>query len=183
MATSSIEDDFIASETILPVMGEKFRVSKKIKVGEMLIEKKLITKTRTIKVPITYEGIYVNGKLAKIVNEPEVLLSPETKDNLGGRYLDRQGGRTGTKNKNSKQGKQITKGENVPLVKGDARSAMEETIPLYGEQIIVSKKMVNFQNVVIKKRQVREKKKVTVALHSEQIKAKYPSGRTEKISS
>src|SRR5579884_3391922 len=47
---------------IVPILTEKYSISKKVLTQEFTIEKRLVEGIATIKVPVKYEEIYVNGK-------------------------------------------------------------------------------------------------------------------------
>lgn len=55
------------------------------------------------------------------------------------------------------------------------------TIPLWGEEIIINKRMVKLGEIVIKKYEGVEKKKIDVDLRTEKITIKYPDKRKEEI--
>ena len=55
------------SEQIIPVLEEEYSVSKKEIIEPSKIEKKWIKKTKTIKVPITHEEVYINDKKMRSV--------------------------------------------------------------------------------------------------------------------
>ena len=54
-------------------------------------------------------------------------------------------------------------------------------IPLYAEEITISKKMVKVGEIVISKRRIVETENVEVDAIKEQIKVQYADGRKEKI--
>jgi hypothetical protein len=43
------------------------------------MEKRLVTKTKTVKVPITYEELHINGKKLKSIEEPRISSSLKDK--------------------------------------------------------------------------------------------------------
>ena len=47
---------------VIPVLSEKYTISKKVVTQDFTIEKRMIEGIATIKVPVKYEQIYVNGK-------------------------------------------------------------------------------------------------------------------------
>ncbi len=72
-----------------------------------------------------------------------------------------------------KEEKQLD-GEIVPLLGNDTE--MERTIPLYAEQVILSKRMVKVADLRISKRKVMETKKVDIDLFSEELTIQNPTG-------
>jgi stress response protein YsnF len=60
-------------------------------------------------------------------------------------------------------------------------SEEEQVIPIWGEQIIIDKKMVKLGEIVIKKSRISEKRKVGVEVRKEKITVKYPDGKNQEI--
>ena len=60
-------------------------------------------------------------------------------------------------------------------------SGEEQVIPIWGEQIIIDKKMVKLGEIVIKKSRISEKRKVGVEVRREKITVKYPDGKNQEI--
>src|SRR4051794_24602946 len=60
-------------EQIVPVLEDDYSISKQTSIKEAKIEKRLVTKTKTVKVPIVYEELYINDKKLKSVEEPRIL--------------------------------------------------------------------------------------------------------------
>jgi uncharacterized protein (TIGR02271 family) len=75
------------------------------------------------------------------------------------------------------------RGELVPLNSSSNTdsSETEKVIPLWAEQIEVSKKMIKVAEIVIKKRRVTETKKIDIDIKKEQVTIKYPDGKTERL--
>jgi stress response protein YsnF len=157
----------------VPVIGEKFTVSKKPVVSDMVIEKRWVTKNEIIEVPITYEEIYVNGK--PMAADSSGFLS-SVKKALGGSSKSET---TTTNYYDSKSKDARSEGEFVPI----SSTETEKVIPLYGEQITISKKMVRLNDVVIKKKRKTETRKMKVDVRKEIVKARHPDGRIEQLSS
>jgi stress response protein YsnF len=155
----------------VPVIGEKFTVSKKPVASDMVIEKRWVTKNEIIEVPITYEEIYVNGKL--MATGSSGFLS-SVKKALGGSKSD-----TTTSYYDSKSKDARSSGEFAPI----SGTETEKVIPLYGEHITINKKMVKLNDVVIRKKRKTETRKIKVDLRKEIVKAHYPDGRIEQLSS
>lgn len=55
----------------------------------------------------------------------------------------------------------------------------EKVIPLWGEEVIVNKKMVKLGEIVIKKYMVNEKRSIDVEVRHEKLTAKYPHNTVE----
>ena len=144
----------------IPLVAEDYSVSKKNVQSDVVIEKRWVTKVETIRVPVKYEEIYVNGKALK----------PGKADSLVSAIKQSVGG----KSSNAKK-----KAEAIPLF--DGQGVRERVIPLFGERLSVTKTMSHLNDIAIKKQRVTQVKHVRVTTASEKVKAKYPSGRVEKI--
>jgi stress response protein YsnF len=143
----------------MPLVAENYSVSKKNVQSNVVIEKRWVTRVETVRVPVRYEEIYVNGKALK-PSKADALISAI---------------KQGVAAKSSAK----KKAEAVPLF--DGNGASEKVIPLFGEQISVTKTMSHVNDVAIRKQRVTLVKHVRVSTTSERVKAKYPSGRVEKI--
>ena len=60
-------------------------------------------------------------------------------------------------------------------------SQEEQIIPIWGEQIIIDKKIVKLGEIVIKKSRISEKRNVDVEVRKEKITVKYPDGKKQEI--
>ena len=65
-------DSLATQEQIIPLLEEDFSISKQTTIKEAKIEKRAVTKTKTVKVPINYEELYINGKKLKSVDAPKI---------------------------------------------------------------------------------------------------------------
>lgn len=165
-------------QIIIPVLEEEYSISKVTTVKEAKIEKRWITKIKTVKVPITYEELYINGKKMKLGDENSVfsLLKDKLASSVDSDY-DKSVKLSVTKKGNLKDG------ELVPLFPSSDSNALEteKVIPLLGEEFEINKKMVKLAEVVIRKRRVTEKNKIDIDIRKEDIKIKYPNGKTEEL--
>ena len=57
----------------------------------------------------------------------------------------------------------------------------ENIIPIWGEEIIINKKMVKLGEIIIKKHEINEKKKLEIKVSTEQLTVKYPDNHKEEI--
>jgi len=57
----------------------------------------------------------------------------------------------------------------------------EQVIPLWGEELIIDKKIVKIGEVIIKKSKISENRKFDVEVRKEKVTVKYPDGNTEEI--
>jgi stress response protein YsnF len=173
-----------AHEQIVPVLEEDYSISKQTSVKEAKIEKRALTKTKTVKVPISYEELYINGKKLKSVEESQILSA--LKDKITSIASTDSGADTSVEQSVKKKNKIENRGEVVPLFSSDNtnsnQSEIEKIITLYEEQFEIVKKVAKVAEIVITKRRVTEKKKIDIDLRGEQVKIKYPDGRSENLS-
>jgi stress response protein YsnF len=177
-------------QQIVPVLEEDYSISKETTVKETKIEKRLVTKTKTVKVPIVYEELYINGKKLKSVEQSQILSALKDKISSIASSVNAD---TSVEQSVKKKKKIENRGELVPLLfsseqeEDDNSEAQidkekEKIIPLHEEQLEIIKKMVKVAEIVITKRRVTEKKKIDFDIKGEEVKIKYPDGRSEKLS-
>ena len=167
-------------QIIIPVLEEEYSISKETTSKEAKIEKRWVTKTRTIKVAVSYEEVYINDKKMKSVEEPQILSFLKDKISSIGRKSDSID--IDVKQSEKKKNDAEDRGEIVPLNSSNTDSSeTEKVIPLWTEEIEVSKKMVKVAEIVIKKRRVTETKKINIDIKKEQVTIKYPDGKTERL--
>ena len=183
-------DSLATQEQIVPVLEEDFSISKQTTVREAKIEKRAVTKTKTIKVPITYEELYVDGKKLKSVDEPRIL---SALDKIGSIASSSGNTDASVEQSVSKKNKIEDRGELVPLFSSsyddeesetdvEKEREREKVITLYEEQFEIVKKVVKVAEIMITKRRITEKKLIDVDLRGEKVKIKYPDGRSERLS-
>src|SRR5919107_5794375 len=187
---------------IIPVMEENFDLSKKTIVQETKIIKRLTTKTEKIEVPITYEEVYVNDKKLNIYDKEggEGLLS-KLKDtvahsiasndsNIEYHYSHSSPDLSSASKpsvENSESQNQYhddnynREGELVPLIEGQEKNETEKIVPIWGEEIIVSKRKVKLGEIIIRKKRIIENKKIYVDIKKEKVIVEYPNGVKEEL--
>jgi stress response protein YsnF len=165
-------------QIIIPVIEEEYSISKETTVKEAKIEKRWVTKTKTVKVPITYEEVYINGKKMRLAEENSVFSL--LKDKLSS-SIDSSSDKS-VKLSVIKKG-DLKDGELVPLFPSSDSNASEteKVIPLLGEEFEINKKMVKLAEIVIRKKRVTEKNKIGIDIRKEEVKIKYPDGKTEEL--
>jgi Domain of unknown function (DUF2382) len=88
-SNGSNDSDFSDTQQIIvPVLEEEYSISKETTTKEAKIEKRWVTKTRTIKVAVSYEEVYINDKKMKSVEEPQILSFLKDKISSIGRKSD-----------------------------------------------------------------------------------------------
>jgi stress response protein YsnF len=149
----------------ISVVEEKPAISKQSIVTDTIIEKRWVTKTKLVRVPVVYEEIYVNGK-------------PLSSGGGGGILSDLKKALSGKEESAKKTVDMKAMGEFVPVSKGD----LEKVIPVFGEKIIITKKMTKLNELVIRKRRIVENKKIKVDVTKERVKIQHPNGKIEDLS-
>ncbi|HZB16472.1 MAG TPA: hypothetical protein VE445_04830 [Nitrososphaeraceae archaeon] len=165
----------------IPVNEERFSISKNTVSEDVKIEKRWISATRKVEIPVPYEEVYVNDKVVKLFYEKDDdnILS-KLKDKILD-SIDRD------KNKQQQtttisQQQNETRGELIPLFDdNDNNQITEKVIPILGEEIVVSRRTVKIGEIVIKKRRVTDNKKIQIDIKKEKVMLEYPDGTTEQI--
>ena len=57
----------------------------------------------------------------------------------------------------------------------------QKVIPLYAEQLIITKKRVKIGEIIVKKNKIIEDKKVQVDIAKERVTIEYPNGKKERL--
>ena len=165
----------------IPVNEERFSISKNTVSEDVKIEKRWISATRKVEIPVPYEEVYVNDKVVKLFDEKDDdnILS-KLKDKILD-SIDRD------KNKQQQtttisQQQNEPRGELIPLFDdNDNNQITEKVIPILGEEIVVSRRTVKIGEIVIKKRRVTDNKKIQIDVKKEKVMLEYPDGTTEQI--
>ena len=179
----------------IPLIGEKYSITKKTKDGKITIEKRWSTSTKKIEIPVSFEEIYVDGKkiethnkhealkiLSKIANRIKHIFSntkntqykEDTADTLKVRYYDKDNGILDEKQNNNA-------GNSIPLTSEAKNSKIENVVTIWGEEIIINKRMVKLGEFVVKKYEVTETKQVDVELINEKLTIHQPNSHKEEI--
>lgn len=179
----------------IPLIGEKFSITKKTKEGKISIEKRWTKSTTKIEIPVSYEEIYVDGKkieshskhevlkmFSKVINKIKRVFSntENTKykenpaDTLKVRHYDKDNNIL-----NEKQNNEI--GNPIPLSNNAKNSKIENVVTIWGEEIVINKRMVKLGEFVVKKYEVTETKQVDVELTSEKLTIHRPDSHKEEI--
>ena len=163
MGVKRTVSDINSGPLTIPIIEQKTSTKTKSYTESVRIEKRLVEKKKTIEVPVNYEEIFVNGRLV----EPTVADTfKEIKDKL----LDIV---SFDQDKEEKD-KENVPGEKIPLFGNGTE--MERVIPLYAEEVVVSKRLVKVADVKIRKRKVTQLKKIDVGAVTEELKIKNPTG-------
>lgn len=177
-------------QQIVPVLKQDYSISKETSIKEAKIEKRLVNKVKTVRVPLVYEELYINDKKLKSVKEFQIFSAFKDKitsiANMGN--ISTASVEQSIKKKNIIE----NRGELIPLFSSSSSSSSDEDseihrekeriIPLYEEQFEIIKKRVKVAEIVITKRRSTEKKKVDIDIITEEVTLEYPDGRSERLS-
>jgi len=173
-------------QQIVPVLKQDYSISKETSIKEAKIEKRLVSKVKTVRVPLVYEELYINDKKLKSVKEFQIFSAFKDKitsiANLGN--ISTASVEQSIKKKNIIE----NRGELIPLFSSSSyedseiHREKERIIPLYEEQFEIIKKRVKVAEIVITKRRITEKKKVDIDIITEEVTLEYPDGRSERLS-
>jgi stress response protein YsnF len=183
----------------IPLFNEKLDVTKKTEKGKLVIEKKWITVKKKIEIPLKYEEIFINGKVFDSFSDNELSeIFSRIKNKISDVFLNER-----IDLENNKQAesigseiaivclepgvkdfdKNITSEKPVALSGGTKadQNNNQQTLELWGEEIIINKKMVKLAEIVLKKYQVEEKRKIDVEVSQEKLTLRFPGNIKEEI--
>lgn len=166
-STSSSENSDIQT---VPVLEERYSIAKKVVTQGFTIEKRWVTKTMTLHVPVKYEEIFVNGKRFGSGAALEKMLSSLKQTVSNNKESDED--RVNKK-------KSRLRGELVPLSNDNPKT--QETLTLFGEEIIINRNIRRMGEAIITKRRVTENKKVKIDIKGERVIVRHPDGTEEEI--
>ena len=130
---------------------------------EITIEKRKVERKKNIEVKVAYDEIFVNGKeIGSSMGDA----FREIKDKI----LEIV---TFDHDRDEKELEKI-KRDMIPLLENSSET--EKVIPLYAEQIVVSKRTVKIADLIIRKRKVTDTRKVGIDLITEQLTVRNPTG-------
>jgi stress response protein YsnF len=187
--TIDLHQDIEGKQTqqqIVPVLKQDYSISKETSIKEAKIEKRLVTKVKTVRVPLVYEELYINDKKLKSVKEFQIFSAFKDKiTSIANRSNTSTSVDQSIKEKNIIE----NRGELIPLLSSSSDKDSSETqrekeriIPLYEEQFEIIKKRVKVAEIIITKRRVTEKKKVDIDISTEEVTLEHPDGRSERLS-
>jgi hypothetical protein len=148
---------------VIPIIEQRSSSETKIYIEEIMIEKRKVERKKNIEVKVAYHEIFVNGK--EIGSSMGDTLK-EIKDKI----LEIV---TFDHDRNEKELEKIKRGM-IPLLENNGET--EKVIPLYAEQVLVSKRTVKVADLIIRKRKVTDKHKVGIDLSTEQLTVRNPTG-------
>jgi stress response protein YsnF len=189
---------------VIPIIEERYNLSKKTLVEDVKIEKKWVIHDEKIHVPIAYEKIFVDDKELDSYSKEDIF--SQIKDKIiKFQYL---GENDDDKNKiekekkddikrqqNEKDRQQVrVKETEIPLFDEDNSKSSssisnnevlndktQKVIPLYAEQLIITKKRIKIGEIIVRKNKIIEDKKVHVDIAKERVTIEYPNGKKERL--
>jgi len=161
--------------------AEKYSVSKDTREQKVNIEKRWITSTRKIEIPIKYEQIYINGKTLDEADKSSLINAlVSLKNKISYKISKRKTNDENTiKMKYMDIENKTTTTENSPEY--SSNDELEGTITLWGEELVINKKMVKIAEFALKKQKVTSTETLDVDLRSEKLTIKYPGRAAEEI--
>jgi stress response protein YsnF len=151
---------------VIPIIEQKSSSETKSYTEEIIIEKRLVERKKNVEVKVTYEEIFVNGKeIGSNVGDVG-----ETFKGIKDKILEIV---SFEKDREEKELEKM-KEHMIPLIENSRET--EKTIPLYAEELIISKRMVKVADLIIRKRNVTETSKVDMDLMTEELTVKNPTG-------
>ena len=199
-----IEKEGRQQQFVIPIIEERYNLSKKILAEDVKIEKRWIINDEKINVPIAYEKIFVDDKDLDSYSQEDILTELKHKI-INFQYIgesDDNENKIEQEKKEDIKRQQKEKDRREVRVKEDDMQLFDEektnftshtrnneilndktpeVIPLYTEQLIITKKKVKIGEIVIRKNKVIEDKKVNVDIAKERVTIEYPNGKKERL--
>jgi stress response protein YsnF len=180
------EDKSLQVVNIIPLLEETFSISKKTLTENIRIEKKWVSTTKKIEVPVSVEEVYINGKEMKTYDKDDDVLS-ELNKRIVQSFEEMDDNQ---RNQYSILEQHESKRELVPLLdnannknRSDNVKSKEtkKVIPILGEEVVVSKRIVKLGELIITRNKITKNKKIAVDIKKEQATIKYPDGSTKML--
>ena len=169
---------------VIPVIEENFSISKKMNTDSVKIQKICNTKTERIAIPRRFEEVFVNGKKIEAFEKhdsigDEILskVKEGIKESLDSIHKDHN------KKDYSVSEQNESKRELIPLFdyESSKNQEIEKVIPIYAEEIVVTKQIVKLGEVIIKKNRVTINNKIDVDIQKEKATVQYPDGIVQQL--
>ncbi len=195
-------NELIKSEELvskIPLYNEKFDVTKKEEKGHLYVEKKWITSKKKIEIPVQHEELFINGKELDSFDEKEVVeILSRIKGKLSDVFIHERTELEKEAIKNSNESKiniintrqeadktkqNIITEKTVPISDSSGKTSMEPyKIELWGEEVIINKRMVKLGEIILRKYEIRENRKIDIEIKREKLVLKFPGNYREEIS-
>lgn len=185
----------------IPLFKERFDVTKSVEEGNLHIEKRWVTTTKKLEIPVKYEEIFINGKEFDSYDQNELVeIFSKIKEKLSDVFIHEHSGNKKGNNedatftdiellKNKKSGddstKDITSEKLIPLSSDSVvnleKNNNDNSIELWGEEIVVNKRMIKLGSISINKYEVHKKEKLDIEFLNEKLTIKFPGDYKEEI--
>jgi stress response protein YsnF len=178
----------------IPLIGEKFTLTKKTKEGQVTIEKRWATSTKKIEIPVKYEEVYIDGKkIDSHIERDAVKIFAKIKDKIKHVFIHSDNKEEGApkdalkmkyynpENSLLNDGQNIGGGKTMPFTNDKRNLKTEDVITIWGEEIIINKRMVKLGEFVVKKYEVTETREVDIELITEKLTIHQPNSHKEEI--
>jgi len=169
---------------VVPVIEETFSISKKTNTNSVQIQKICNTKTEKVEIRRRFEEVFVNGKKIESFEKhdsigEEILskVKEGIKESLDSIHKDH------TKKEYSVSKQNESTRELIPLFDYESSNnqEIEKVIPIYAEEIVITKKIVKLGEVTIKKNRVTVDNKIDVEIQKEKATVQYPDGIVQQL--
>ena len=201
---TNIEKQEGQQQFVIPIIEERYNLSKKTLAEDVKIEKRWIIHDEKINVPIAYEKIFVDDKELDSYSKEDILTQIKDKI-INFQYIgesDEDENKIEKEKKEDIKRQQKEKDRQQVKVEEDEIQLFDEektsstrtlsnnevlndktqkVIPLYAEQLIITKKKVKIGEIVIRKNKVIEDKKIHVDIAKERVTIEYPNGKKERL--
>jgi hypothetical protein len=155
--------DLGSEPLVIPIIQQKSTSETKMYTEDITIEKRKVERKKNIEVNMAYDEIFVNGKeIGSSMGDA----FREIKDKI----LEIV---TFDHHRDEKELEKI-KRDIIPLLENSSET--EKVIPLYAEQVVVTKRTVKIADLIIRKRKVTDTRKVDIDLITEQLTVRNPTG-------
>lgn len=196
-------NNLIQSEELvkkIPLYSENFDVTKKIEKGNLRIEKKWVTTNKKIEIPVRYQELFINDKEFDSYSDKEIIeIFSKIKNKLSEVFLNEKSDTPRNDQNTSEESnveiinyepekerinQNILNEKMIPISgvdTDDEKNDQAIILELWGEEIIINKRMVKFGEIELKKYEVHEKRKVEVDIKTEKLILKFPNNYQEEI--
>jgi stress response protein YsnF len=162
---TTVELNSDSEPLIIPIIEQRVSTETKNYTETITVEKREVERKKSIDVNVNYDEIFVNGKRVGTT-------MADTFKDIKDKILDIVS--FDKNNEDKEPGDEA--GEKIPLL-GEG-TEMETVIPLYAEEVVISKRVVKVAELIIHKRKVTQTRKIDVGSIVEELTIQNPTGRT-----
>jgi stress response protein YsnF len=155
-------------------------------IENLTIQKVCNTKTERVEINRRYEEVFVNGKKIEAFEEHDSIgdeMLSKVKEKIKESLDTIHHNKDHTKKDYSIVERKESKRELILLF--DYESSMaeetEKVIPVYAEEIVISKRVIKLGEVLIKKNRVTVNNKLDVDIQKEKVTVQYPDGAMQQL--